>query len=101
MSVKYFLLNILLICIVGSIIAAPRSSVNGHSPSKIPSTVNRQPSTINRQPPTVNRQPPTDLNWQAFYKAMEENDKDLVNDQLIELKTAPANIRDAFIGAMI
>jgi hypothetical protein len=32
---------------------------------------------------------------------MEENNKDLVNDQLIELKTAPANVRDAFMGAMI
>jgi hypothetical protein len=32
---------------------------------------------------------------------MEENNKTLVNTQLEELKTAPDDIRDAFMGAMI
>lgn len=37
----------------------------------------------------------------AFYKAMEESDKDLVNAQLKELQTAPAEIQDAFTGALL
>jgi len=53
-----------------------------------------------RQPPTANRQPPT-VNRSAFYKAMEENNKDLVNAQLKELQTAPAEIQDAFTGALL
>ena len=57
------------------------------------STVNHQPSTANRQRPTVNRV--------SFYKAMEESKKELVNAQLMELKTAPVEIRDAFTGAML
>src|SRR6266404_709579 len=94
MSMKYFLLITLQICFVESTLASPRSSVNGHPSSKISPTPNRQPTTDNRQLLS-------DLNRLTFYKAMEENNKDLVNDQLNELKTAPANIRDAFMGAMI
>jgi hypothetical protein len=60
----------------------------------------RQPSTVNCQPSTANRQPPT-VNRPAFYKAMEENDKNLVNAQLKELQTTPDEIRDAFTGAML
>ncbi len=59
------------------------------------------PSTVNRQPSTANRQRRTELNRSAFYKAMEENNKDLVNAQLKELESAPAGIRDAFSGAML
>jgi hypothetical protein len=55
----------------------------------------------NNPPSTVNRQPSSDLNRPAFYKAMEENNKTLVNAQLEELKTAPDDLRDAFMGAMI
>jgi hypothetical protein len=57
------------------------------------------PPTANCQRPTANRQSPT-INRSAFYKAMEENDKALVNEQLEELKTAPEDIRPAFMGAM-
>ena len=53
----------------------------------------RQPSTVNRQPPTINRT--------VFYKALELNNKDLVNAELTELKTTPDEIRDAFTGAML
>jgi hypothetical protein len=61
---------------------------------KHPSPVNRQPSTIHQQLPTLNRP--------AFYKAMEGENKTLVNIQLTELKSmAPSNARDAFTGAMI
>jgi hypothetical protein len=41
------------------------------------------------------------LNRSAFYKAMEENNKDLVNAQLKELESAPVEIRNAFTGAML
>jgi hypothetical protein len=41
------------------------------------------------------------LNRTAFYKALESNDKELVNAQLQELNTAPSDVRDAFTGAMI
>ncbi len=52
--------------------------------------------------PTANRQPPTvDINRAAYYKAMEENNKALVNAQLTELETVPENIRQAFMGAML
>jgi len=55
------------------------------------------------QLPTANCQLPTanGLNREAFYKAMEENEKELVNTQLEELKTAPEELRQAFIGAMM
>ncbi|HEV3223495.1 MAG TPA: hypothetical protein VGZ90_11495 [Puia sp.] len=65
-----------------------------------PPTANHQPPTVNSQPSTANRQPPT-INRVAFYKAMEENNKDLVNVQLTELQSAPSEIRDAFMGAML
>jgi hypothetical protein len=65
-----------------------------------PSTANRLPPIANRLPPTANRQPPT-INRTAYYKAMELNNKDLVNGELAELKTAPDEIRDAFTGAML
>jgi hypothetical protein len=32
---------------------------------------------------------------------MEENNKTLVNDQLTELKSAPADLQEAFMGAML
>jgi hypothetical protein len=54
------------------------------------------PSTVNRQPSTSNG-----LNREAFYKAMEENKKDLVNAQLEELKSAPEESYSAFLGAML
>jgi hypothetical protein len=66
-----------------------RSSVIGHRLS-----VNRQLSTANSQPPTVNRP--------DFYKAMQENDKALVNAQLTDLKSVtPKNTQDAFMGTLI
>ena len=64
------------------------------------STSYRQPSTVNRQPLAVNRQPST-INRSAFYKAMQENDKALVNAQLKELNEAPGDLKQAFMGAML
>ena len=42
----------------------------------------------------------TKLNRSAYYKAMQEDNRGLVNAQLEELKQAPASERDAFMGAM-
>jgi hypothetical protein len=58
-------------------------------------------STIRCQLPTANCQLSTNLNRQTFYKAMQENNKELVNAQLEELKTAPEELREAFLGAMM
>src|SRR5450755_1052579 len=65
------------------------------------SAIHYKPSTIYHIPSTVNRQLSAEFNCPAFYKAMEENNKDLVIGQLTELKSAPDNIRDAFTGAML
>ena len=53
------------------------------------------------QPPTVNRQLLSEINRYAFYKAMQENNKALVNAELYELKTAPEALRPAFMGTML
>jgi hypothetical protein len=70
-------------------------------------TVNGQLSTVNCQRSTVNGQLSTEIcqlstvNRPAFYKAMQENNKDLINSQLEELKSLPAEEKDAFMGAML
>ena len=63
--------------------------------------INCQLSTANCQLPTANCQLPTDLNRAAFYKAMESESKTLVDAQISELNTAPADVKNAFLGAMI
>lgn len=89
---KYLIFILLLIFIYPTAFAAIR---------------NRQPSTVDRQPFTVNDQRYTiydirsDINRSAFYKAMEENNKTLVNAQLDELKLAPEELKPAFMGAML
>jgi hypothetical protein len=106
---KYFILNIIMICFAGLTIAASRpssfakASVDkvGHRSSKLLSTANRQPPTVNRQPSTANRQPPTGLDRAAYYKAMESESKTLVDAQISELNSAPADVKNAFLGAMI
>jgi len=58
-----------------------------------PSTVNRHRSSVIRRWSIINRV--------DFYKAMQENDKALVNAQLTELKSVtPKNTQDAFTGAL-
>ena len=64
-------------------------------------TANGQLPTTNSQLPTANCQLPTEINRPAFYKAMEENNKALVNAQLSELESAPEGQRQAFMGAML
>ena len=79
-----FLLGISMFLIFGIILADPVAMANG-------------------QPPTANHLPPTgEINRTAFYKALEENNKELVNAQLKELETAPPGIiRDAFMGTIL
>src|SRR5450631_572865 len=71
---KFLYFSLIILFASSNVLASARSSVIGHR------------SSINRP---------------AFYKAMEENNKDLVNAQLTELESAPAEIRDAFTGAML
>ena len=79
---KYCIIIILLSCVYGSTIASPRT-------------------TTNCQLPTANCQLQTDLNRAAFYKAMESDSKTLVDAQITELNTAPADVKNAFLGAMM
>jgi hypothetical protein len=59
-----------------------------------PSTIIHKPYTIHHQLSAVNRT--------QFYKAMQGEDKALVNDQLTELKlVTPKNMQDAFMGTLI
>ena len=75
---RFFFVSILSICIVGLVSGFPGS------------TVNCQRSTFAYQ-----------FNRPAFYKAMEENNKELVNEQLTELTSAPPDLKNAFMGTMI
>jgi hypothetical protein len=77
-------------CTSGTITASPRLTVNCQLP-----TANCQPYTANCQLLT------NDLNRTAFYKAMESESKSLVDAQISELNSAPANVKNAFMGAMI
>ena len=89
---KYFLLGALLISIYTGFAAhSKRSSVIGYR-----TTVIGHLSSV-----ICHRSSKTDLNRPAFYKAMEGNNKDLVNDQLTKLSSAPSELKDAFMGAMI
>jgi len=98
---KYFLLDIILISFTGStmasplsIIAAPRSSVISQRSTIILSAASHLMSTTNDQPPA-------DLDRAAYYKAIKSDSKELVDAQISELNSAPANVKNAFLGAMI
>jgi hypothetical protein len=78
---KYFILNICLLLFAGYALATPRSTVNG-------------------QLSTKNCQLFGDLNRTAYYKAMESDNKTLVDAQLAALNSAPADGKNAFLGAM-
>src|SRR5579864_7200450 len=99
---KHFRLTLFLIFIAGSTITGStssafakvsadkddhRSSVIGYRSSNLLSTVNCPLST--------------DLNRAAYYKAMESESKTLVDAQISELNSAPGDVKNAFLGAMI
>jgi hypothetical protein len=93
-DMKYIFLFILLISISNTVIGHRLSVIDRHP-------VNRQSRIcgINRQP-TANDT--SSLNRPSFYKAMQGENKDLVNSQLTELKAVePKNLQNAFMGAMI
>jgi hypothetical protein len=83
---KQLLLSILFI----SVWVAVFGSINGVTRS---SFIRHQLSETGQQNSGLNRE--------AFYKAMQENNKALVNIQLEELKTEPDAVRQAFMGAML
>jgi hypothetical protein len=91
---KNIILNLFLICLAGS------ASGKGTTINSRLSTVNCQLLTANRQPLTASHLLSSDLNRPAFYKAMESDNKTLVDAQISELNSAPANVKDAFLGAM-
>ncbi len=76
---KHFILSAISFLLSGLLCASTRSSVIGHPSSNNSRTLDRQ----------------------AFYKAMEETNKDLVNAQLNELQSAPDEIQNAFTGALL
>ena len=99
---KFLRFTIFFTCLMSFAVASPISPVIGHRSSVIEITVNRQPSTINRLLPAANRQPPTNLDRAAFYRAIQSENKSLVDAQIAELNSAPADVsRDAFLGAMM
>jgi len=83
---KCILVNILLICFAGSSSAA----------IVIPS----DNKLVHSQLSAVNNKLTSDLNRAAFYKAIQSDNKILVDAQISELNSIPANIKDAFLGAM-
>ena len=97
-----FLLSIGLILYCGVTLADPPASVVSHwSSENIQPSQYDQRSTINDQRTKVGLLI-GEINRTAFYKALEENNKELVNAQLKELETSPPGIiRDAFMGTML
>ena len=91
---KYFILTIFLTCAAGFTIASPRSTINGQ---RLKANGQRKYCQL----PTANCQLSTDLDRAAFYKAMESESKTLVDAQISELNSAPADVKNAFLGAMI
>jgi hypothetical protein len=73
---KFIILSLSLICFTGSVSA----------------------STI--IPSADNSKLLSDLNRATFYKAMESDDKTLVDAQISELNSAPSATKNAFLGAM-
>jgi hypothetical protein len=67
---------------------------------KTPKNSNRQLSSTGCKPISATNHLPPALNRSAYYKAMEEDNKDLVNAQLKDLSSAPPELKDAFVGAM-
>jgi hypothetical protein len=98
---KHILLNIFF-CFVLSVSYGLRSSAYAASVDKDGhrSSVNENPSSVNCQLPTVNSDL-SSIDRTAYYKAMQGEDKGLVNAQLTALESAtPPLVKDAFMGAM-
>jgi hypothetical protein len=85
---KYILLNIFFCIVLATFYGFSRPTVNEN-----PSSVIRPLSSFLRHLSSINRT--------AYYKAMQGEDKALVNAQLTALESAtPAQAKDAFLGAM-
>src|ERR1700682_3380670 len=82
---KHFILSTFMFSVFGAAIGSTRST----EPESL--TIGRRSS----------KNLSTELNRSAFYKAMKENNKELVNSQIDQLKSVPFDIRGAFLGTMI
>jgi hypothetical protein len=88
---KYFFQILISLVVCNLAVWAKSSTSNLSTAIRHPSSVNRHPST--KDTSTVNRP--------AFYKAMQTDNKELVNAQLTNLKSVvPKNMQDAFLGTM-
>jgi hypothetical protein len=83
---KFIIFTLSLICFTGSVSAS----------IVIPSSDKLANSKLS----SANNKITSDLNRTAFYKAIQSDDKVLVDAQISELNSIPANIKDAFLGAM-
>ncbi len=101
---KYFLQLILFTIISNTVIGHPSSVNPAHAgstvnPAHAGSSVIGQSRTCGTNEFTANDT--SSLNRTAFYKAMQGENKDLVNSQLTKLKSVePKNLQNAFMGAM-
>ena len=91
---KFLRFTIFFTCIMSFAVASARYPVIGQR-----STVNE--NSINCQLSTGICQLSAGLDRAAFYKAMQSDNKSLVDAQIAELNSAPADVRDAFLGAML
>ena len=88
---KYIIFIIFLICSSEFVLATPILAFHIMSSSN---------KLIKNKLLTVNFHLSSDLNRATFYKAMESDNKTLVDAQISALNSAPADVKNAFLGAM-
>jgi hypothetical protein len=84
---KNFLLHLMLILFVGMASASPWSSIHGDRLSVIGYRSSKILST--------------NIDRAAYYKALESQNKALIDEQISELNATTSNGKDAFLGTMI
>ena len=83
---KHIIFLLSLICFIGSSTASIIKPLAG--------------GLVNCQISTAGCKPVSGLNRTTFYKAMQSDDKTLVDAQISELHSTPSNIQNAFLGAI-
>jgi hypothetical protein len=75
-------------CFAGSVLAFSESNLSG-GPANHPLSTSNSKNNLT-----------SELNRNAFYRAMESNNKSLIDEQMSALNSAPVNLKNAFLGAM-